>query len=122
MRQETKFQSENFLISVFGQLVLLAIIFLSFSVVIERAKLVTPNRVQIIELDLKKVKITGDETKLYNTVKPDEKTPEKQEIEKTIDEKKKLISTKQRDKGTWRVKRQDEERQALLEKVTAKKN
>ena len=77
MKKETQFQSENFLISVCGHMVLIAIMMMSFSIVVDRAKLVTPNRVQIIELDLKNVKITGDETKLYNTTTPDVKTPEK---------------------------------------------
>ena len=70
INKETQFRSENFLMSVFGHLVLLAIIVFSFSVVIEEAKKVAPNRVEIIELDLKNVKITGDETKLYNTNPP----------------------------------------------------
>ena len=74
--KDTQFQSENFLMSVFGHLVLIAIMMLSFSVVVERAKLVTPNRVQIIEIDLKNVKISGDETKLYNT---NQMQPEKDE-------------------------------------------
>ncbi len=77
MKQETQFQSENFLLSVFGHLVLIAIMILSFSVVVDRAKLVAPNRIQIIEIDLKNVKISGEETKLYNTTVPDEKTQEK---------------------------------------------
>lgn len=72
--KDKQFQSENFLMSVFGHLVLIAIMTLSFSLVIERAKMVTPNRIQIIELDLKNVKITGDDTKLYNTNPP---VPEK---------------------------------------------
>ena len=67
MTKQTQFNSENFLMSVFGHLVLLALIVFSFSVVIERAKLVTPNRVQIVEIDLKNVKISGTETKLQNT-------------------------------------------------------
>ena len=70
MNKETQFQSENFLMSVLGHLVLVAVMLLSFSVVVERAKLVTPNRVQIIEMDLRNVKISGDETKLYNTNPP----------------------------------------------------
>ncbi len=74
MTKQTQFQSENFLMSVFGHLVLIAIMAFSFSVVIERAKLVTPNRVQIVEIDLRAVKISGDETKLQNTSVP---TPEK---------------------------------------------
>ena len=77
MKAQTQFDSENFLMSVFGHLVLILIMVLSFSFVVEKAKLVTPNRVQIIEIDLKNVKIMGDETKLYNTVKPDEKIAEK---------------------------------------------
>ena len=53
MTKQTQFQSENFLMSVLGHLVLVVIIVSSFSVVIERAKLVTPNRIQIVEIDLK---------------------------------------------------------------------
>lgn len=71
MTKQTQFNSENFLMSVFGHLVLLALIVFSFSVVIERAKLVTPNRVQIVEIDLKNVKISGTETKLQNTSAPE---------------------------------------------------
>nr|MBQ0090963.1 hypothetical protein [Candidatus Enterousia merdequi] len=79
MKAKTRFQSENFLMSVFGHLVLIALMMVSFSLVVDRAKLVTPNRIQIIEIDLKNVKITGDETKLYNTVKPEEKQDAKNE-------------------------------------------
>lgn len=71
MKKRTVFNSENILMSVFGHLVLLACLVFSFSVVIERAKLVTPNRVQIVEIDLKNVKISGDETKLQNTDVPE---------------------------------------------------
>jgi len=92
MNQETQFQSENFLMSVFGHLVLLALIVFSFSVVVERAKLVTPNRMEIIEIDLKNVKITGNETKLYNTSAPDvkniEKTDNKTEVKQNIQDEK----------------------------------
>lgn len=74
MNKIKQFESENFLMSVFGHLVLAAIIILSLSVVVERAKNVSPNRVEIIEIDLKNVKITGHETKLQNTtVEPSEK-------------------------------------------------
>ena len=68
--KEFVFQSENFLMSVLGHLVLIVAIILSFSMVVEQAKTVTPNRIQIIELDLKNVKISGEETKLYNTNAP----------------------------------------------------
>jgi len=67
INKDTQFQSENICMSVLGHLVLIALMMISFSVVVERAKKVTPNRVEIIELDLKNVKISGDETKLYNT-------------------------------------------------------
>lgn len=73
MKQSTQFKSENIMMSVLGHLVLLATMFASFSVVIERAKLVTPNRIQIVEIDLKDVKVSGAETKLYNTNAPDKK-------------------------------------------------
>ena len=52
MNARTQFESENFLMSVFGHLVLLAMVVSSLSVVVDRAKNVTPNRVEIIELDL----------------------------------------------------------------------
>ncbi len=67
MNKQTQFQSENFLMSILGHLVLLFVLVMSFSAVVEKAKLVTPNRIQITEIDLKNIKISGDETKLYNT-------------------------------------------------------
>ena len=73
MTKQTQFKSENFLMSVLGHLILIVVMLLSFSVVIERAKLVTPNRVQIVEIDLNSVKISGDETKLQNTSVPTQK-------------------------------------------------
>ncbi len=89
MNARTQFESENFLMSVFGHLVLLAMVVSSLSVVVDRAKNVTPNRVEIIELDLKNVKVSGTETKLQNTTvdqvaedaKPDVKDNVKQNIE-----------------------------------------
>ncbi len=77
MNVRTQFESENFLISVFGHLVLFAVIMLSLYVVVERAKTVVPNRVEIIELDLKNVKITGEETRLQNTTLPESEKDEK---------------------------------------------
>ena len=74
MNTTKRFESENILMSVFGHLVLAAMIILSLSVVVERAQNVSPNRVEIIELDLKNVKVVKDETKLQNTtVEPAEK-------------------------------------------------
>ena len=95
MNLKTQFESENFLMSVFGHLVLFAIITLSLSVVVERAKNVTPNRVEIIELDLKNVKITGDETKLQNTaadqVPEDAKTDKKDNIKQNTENEKVVL-------------------------------
>ena len=92
MKAKTQFDSENILMSVAGHLVLVAIMILSFSVVVERAKLVTPNRIQITEIDLNNVKISGEETKLYNTEKPDtqdiKKIDKKDRVKENTPEKK----------------------------------
>ena len=85
MNIKKQFESENFLMSVFGHLVLFALITLSLSVVVERAKNVAPNRIEIIELDLENVKITGNETKLQNTTTEpvkEEAKPQKKEFVK----------------------------------------
>ena len=85
MNTKKQFESENFLMSVFGHQVLFAIITLSLSVVVERAKNVAPNRIEIIELDLENVKITGNETKLQNTTTEpakEEAKPQKKEFVK----------------------------------------
>ncbi len=92
MKQSTQFQSENILMSVLGHMVLLAVLLMSFSVIVEQAKLVTPNRIEIIEIDLKNVRVSGDETKLYNTSVPqqndDKKTDEKAEEKKIVQDEK----------------------------------
>lgn len=74
------FSSENFLISLAGHLVLVAIMLTSFVIVVNRAKMVAPDRIQIMEIDLDDVVISGEETKLYNVgnvaePKPDVPTP-----------------------------------------------
>lgn len=92
MKQSTQFKSENIMMSVLGHLVLLATMFASFSVVIERAKLVTPNRIQIVEIDLKDVKVSGAETKLYNTNAPDKK--EEAKIDKKSRDKENIFDEK----------------------------
>ena len=66
--------------SVCGHLVLVAIMSTSFAIVINRAQLVAPDRIQIMEIDLNDVVVSGDETKLYNVgqvveSKPEEPTP-----------------------------------------------
>ncbi len=80
MAKINRFSSENILISVAGHLVLVAVLITSFAVVVNRAKLVAPDRIQIMEIDLNDVVVTGDETKLYNVgnvaeSKTEERTP-----------------------------------------------
>lgn len=74
-----RFCSENILMSVGGHLGVVALMVTSIYVFVEEIPLVTPDRIEITEIDLNNVNITGDETKLYNTdvipVKLD-KTPE----------------------------------------------
>ena len=52
--------------SVCGHLALLAIMLTSFAVVVERAGLVAPDRIEILEIDLGSVRVSGDETILHN--------------------------------------------------------
>lgn len=67
MNWRNQFSSENMLMSIGGHLALVAVMVTSFAIVVNRAKLVAPDRVQITEIDLSAVKVSGDETKLYNT-------------------------------------------------------
>ncbi len=69
MKRWNQFSSENFLMSVGGHLALVAVMLTSFAVVVDRAKLVAPDRVEITEIDLSAV--TGDETRLMNTAMPE---------------------------------------------------
>lgn len=66
MKFDTRFSSENFLMSVCGHLALFAIMVTSFAVVVNRAQLVAPDRIEILEIDLANVRVTGDETVLHN--------------------------------------------------------
>lgn len=61
--------------SVGGHLALIAVMVTSFVLVVDRAKLVAPDRIQIMEIDLNAVKVSGDETRLYNTNVPQEEAP-----------------------------------------------
>ena len=75
-----QFSWENLLMSVGGHLALLAIMVTSFVVVMNRAMMVAPDRIEIMEIDLNDVVVSGDETKLYNVgqvaeSKPEEETP-----------------------------------------------
>ena len=75
MNQDKQFSLENLMVSVVGHLILIAIMVTSFAVLVNRAMLVAPDRIQIMEIDLNSVKVSGDETKLYNTNPIEDKTP-----------------------------------------------
>ena len=87
MAKFDQFSSENLLISIAGHLALVVVMLASVAIVINRARLVTPDRIQIVEIDLNDVVVSGDETKLYNVgnveeIKPDEKKIEPEATEK----------------------------------------
>ena len=90
-----RFSSENILMSVCGHLIVIAIMITSFAVVLDRAQLVAPDRIQIIEIDLDSVVVSGDETKLYNIGAPEkeEKQPVKQSKEPVVENEKIEIKT-----------------------------
>lgn len=80
MAKFNQFSSENLLMSIGGHLALVAIMITSFAIVVNRARLVTPDRIEIVEIDLNQVVVSGDETKLYNVgqvveQKEEESTP-----------------------------------------------
>ena len=83
--------------SLVGHLVLIAVMVTSFAVLVHRAMLVVPDRIQIMEIDLDSVTVSGDETKLFNTnpsKEPEQKTePKKQEPEPAKIESDKAIET-----------------------------
>lgn len=70
MNWPKQFDSENMMMSVGGHLALVAIMVTSFALVMDRAKLVAPDRIEIVEIDLNAVKVSGTETRLYNTNAP----------------------------------------------------
>ncbi len=85
MNWRSQFSSENLLMSIGGHLALLAIMVTSFVIVIDRARLVAPDRIEIMEIDLNSVRVTGDETRLYNTdapTVPEKTVPAPQELPK----------------------------------------
>ena len=66
------FFSENFGLSIVGHLVVLAmIVFITTVVVSEHERFVAPDRIQITEIDLSQIRVSGDESVLYNTNVPD---------------------------------------------------
>ena len=80
-KRAKQFYSENILMSVMGHLVLIAAMITSVAIFVERAETVAPDRIQIMEIDLSNVKITGNDTKLYNTDAPNTKTIDTQKSE-----------------------------------------
>ena len=52
--------------SVGGHLLVVAMLITSVVIIMDRAQLVAPDRIEIMEIDLNNVKISGDETKLQN--------------------------------------------------------
>ena len=70
-----QFSTENLLMSVCGHLFLVAIIVTSVTFFVERTKLVAPDRIQIVEIDLDDVTVSGKETKLYNISEPKAEKP-----------------------------------------------
>lgn len=86
MQTDKQFSLENLLVSLIGHLILVAVMVTSFAILVNRAMLVAPDRIQITEIDLNSVTISGDETKLYNTNPPEEKEPEHKNTEKEKNE------------------------------------
>lgn len=91
---DKRFNLENLLMSICGHLIVLAALVTSVAVIMNRAKLVAPDRIQIMEINLDDVKIAGDETKLRNENPPvaekeaePEPVPAKKEIQPVIEEK-----------------------------------
>ena len=76
MNKNKTFTTENLLMSLIGHLVVIALMVTSFAVLVNRAMLVAPDRIEITEIDLDSVTVSGDETKLYNTNPVDDKTPD----------------------------------------------
>jgi hypothetical protein len=70
------FSLENLLMSVIGHLIIISVIVTSFAILVERAMLVAPDRIEIMEIDLNSVTVSGDETKLYNTNPVEETEPD----------------------------------------------
>ena len=54
----------------------------SFAVLVHRAAMVAPDRIQIMEIDLNSVSVSADDTKLYNTNPPEEKSDKDKKQEK----------------------------------------
>lgn len=82
------FSSENFGVSVLGHAVIftLLIVFADF-VLTGASRIIAPDRIQIMMIDLNQVKVSGNETILQNTNTPEKQEDKKQDV---IDKDKKI--------------------------------
>lgn len=96
------FTSENIGFSILGHLVLLGIIvFVTEVIIVDRERFIAPDRIQITMIDLSQVRVSGDESVLYNTniqnepetVKPKDAEQEKKPEPITADESKESIES-----------------------------
>ena len=111
MNQDKNFQLENLLMSVIGHLVLIAVMVTSFAILVHRAMLVAPDRIEIMEIDLDSVSVSRDDTKLYNTAPPEEKKAEKKAKEKAKAEPEKIESEKPIEKPSMVDSEQDKKKE-----------
>ena len=111
MNQDKNFQLENLLMSVIGHLVLIAVMVTSFAILVHRAMLVAPDRIEIMEIDLDSVSVSRDDTKLYNTAPPEEKKAEKKAKEKAKAEPEKIESEKSIEKPSMVDSEQDKKKE-----------
>ena len=94
MKTDQTFSLENILISLIGHMFVIAIMVTSFAVLMNRAMLVAPDRIQIMEIDLDSVTVSSEDTRLYNTNTPDNEKPEQKPEEKQKSEPEKIESDK----------------------------
>ena len=111
MNQDKNFQLENLLMSVIGHLVLIAVMVTSFAILVHRAMLVAPDRIEIMEIDLDSVSVSREDTKLYNTAPPEEKKAEKKAKEKAKAEPEKIESEKSIEKPSMVDSEQDKKKE-----------
>jgi len=72
------FSSENILVSIAGHLGVIAIMITTFTVFEPMVRIVAPDHIQIMEIDLSRVQITRDETLVYNVQAPTEQQAQEQ--------------------------------------------
>lgn len=107
MAKFNQFSSENILLSICGHLLLVAVLITAARVIVERAKLVTPDRIEIIEIDLNNIRVSGDETKLYNVGTPEKE--QKQESKPAPQKKQEQVTEKVEIKSTTLVEEEAKE-------------